>query len=205
MLDAEDEGKAEAEVAEIEAKGLLDVPESTLQPQEEEKKDGSGKDTIPSSAIIEKTTVTEAVTASTTTADGEISTALVTTTSSTTTTTTSSSATNTTTSMTSSTSWQTIAKYAIYGAAGAAALYSTAGVVRLAASTLMPPATTIVRGVAARWAWATVEEARSHAEFLYPLVNTYKEMHLRVQRMQGEMEGRDRVIFHGFFLEVGLA
>ncbi|KAJ3413137.1 hypothetical protein HDV05_008475 [Chytridiales sp. JEL 0842] len=182
-------GQAEAEVAKLEAKGLLKAPTSLM--TEEEKSEELVGETLNQSNedIVMKVTTTTSTTMTSTTV--KTSTGITETTSGTSSSTTSLSA-----------SWTSVAKYALIGAAGAAALYSTAGVARFAASTLLAPSANIVRGVATKWALRQVEEARSHAEFLFPLVNTYAEMHARIRRLMVDMEKRNQLHFHGFYLEL---
>ncbi|KAJ3095017.1 hypothetical protein HDU97_007348 [Phlyctochytrium planicorne] len=94
-------------------------------------------------------------------------------------------------------SWASIA---LAGAGAAAGIYMASGLIPIAAQVI--PARALVQGAATNWALQQVEEVRSHAEFLYPLINTTAEMHARVKSLLDEMEKEKRVYFHGFYLEL---
>ncbi|KAI8838345.1 hypothetical protein BC829DRAFT_421267 [Chytridium lagenaria] len=94
-------------------------------------------------------------------------------------------------------SWTQIA---LASAGAAAGLYVAAGVVPIAAQII--PTRALIRGAATQWALQQVEEVRSHAEFLYPLINTTSEMRARVKALLEEMEMEGRLYFHGFYLEL---
>ncbi|KAJ3318201.1 hypothetical protein HDU76_000902, partial [Blyttiomyces sp. JEL0837] len=96
--------------------------------------------------------------------------------------------------------WRNVAKYALIGAGAAAAVYTTAGILPIVARAF--PVTSVAQGMATKWALSQVEEARRHAEFLYPLVNSTDELSNRVNMLKAEMELKDKVHFHGFYLEL---
>ncbi|KAJ3211704.1 hypothetical protein HDU67_004342 [Dinochytrium kinnereticum] len=94
-------------------------------------------------------------------------------------------------------SWTSIA---LAGAGAAAGLYMASGLIPIAAQVI--PAREIIKGAATQWALKQVEEVRSHAEFLYPLINTSAEMHARVKALVEEMEKEKKIHYHGFYLEL---
>ncbi|KAJ3106701.1 hypothetical protein HDU96_008138 [Phlyctochytrium bullatum] len=93
--------------------------------------------------------------------------------------------------------WTSIA---IAGAGAAAGLYVASGLLPVAAQVI--PARTLIQGAVTQWAFQQAEEVRSHAEFLYPLINTVGEMQARVQALLDEMEKEKRLHYHGFYLEL---
>ncbi|KNC98969.1 uncharacterized protein SPPG_05925 [Spizellomyces punctatus DAOM BR117] len=92
------------------------------------------------------------------------------------------------------------ARYALGGAAVAAAAYTTVSVAPLAAAYI--PASMIATSLASHYVISGAEQIRDHLHFLYPLVNSHRDMHQRVEMMRREMELRKRLTFKGFYVEL---
>ncbi|KAI8812869.1 hypothetical protein BJ742DRAFT_792036 [Cladochytrium replicatum] len=92
-----------------------------------------------------------------------------------------------------------LAGYALAGTAAASAAYIAVGVIP--ASLGVVATSPFVQSAVARWAVNQAEEARSHLEFLYPLVNSHKEMHGRVLALVAEQD-IGHILFRCFYCQL---